>query len=192
EAKNTVREFADLLDRLPFPVWRRDSAIGIIYGNQAFYRLIDLPPGEALRPGRDINGAARALAARAQKLRMAQSESPQQVVAGKRRLFDFNEAPLPSGGLIGFAIDQTALEDTHSELARHIAAHDDVLQSLGTGIVIFGPDRRVKFFNSAYRDLFELDAQFLRSEPTIDEVLDALRERRQIAEQADFRNSKQE
>lgn len=192
EAKDAVREFKDLLDRLPMPVWRRDASLGIIYGNQAFHRLLDLPAGEALRPGRDINSAARALAARAQKLGIAQSESQQQVVAGKRRLFDFNEAPLPSGGLIGFAVDQTALEDTHSELARHIAAHDDVLQSLGTGIVIFGPDRRVKFFNAAYRDLFELDAQFLRSEPTIDEVLDSLRERRQIAEQADFRNYKQE
>jgi signal transduction histidine kinase len=191
-AQGAARDFLDLLDRLPLPVWRRDAALAIVYCNQAFYRLLDLPPGETLRPGRDINSAARALAARAQKLGIAQSESQQQVVGGKRRLFDFNETPLTSGGLIGFAIDQTALEETHSELARHIAAHDDVLQSLGTGIVIFGPDRRVKFFNSAYRDQFELDAQFLRSEPTIDEVLDSLRERRQIAEQADFRNYKQE
>ncbi|HNB26656.1 MAG TPA: PAS-domain containing protein, partial [Alphaproteobacteria bacterium] len=192
EARSAADDFVDLLDKLPIPIWRRDATLAIVYCNQAFYRLLDLPPGETLRPGRDINSAARALAARALKLGMAQSESQQQVVAGKRRLFDFNEAPLPSGGLIGFAIDQTALEETHSELARHIAAHDDVLQSLGTGIVIFGPDRRVKFFNAAYRDQFELDAQFLRSEPTIDEVLDALRERRQIAEQADFRNYKQE
>jgi signal transduction histidine kinase len=192
EAKGATREFMDLLDRLPVPVWRRDSTLGIVYCNLAFYRMLDLPPGETLRAGRDINSAARALAARAQKLGMPQSESQQQVVGGKRRLFDFNEVPLPGGGTIGFATDQTALEETHSELARHIAAHDDVLQSLGTGIVIFGPDKRVKFFNSAYRDQFELDAQFLRSEPTIDEVLDALRERRQIAEQADFRNYKQE
>src|SRR5690606_31520823 len=124
EAKNVTRDFIDLLDRLPIPVWRRDAALAITYCNHAFYRLLDLPPGEPLKPGRDINSAARALAARALKLGMAQSESQQQVVGGKRRLFDFNEAPLPSGGLIGFAIDQTALEETHSELARHIAAHD--------------------------------------------------------------------
>ena len=56
----------------------------------------------ACGPGREINSAARALAARAQKLGMLQSESQQQVVGGKRRLFDFNEVPLPTGGLIGF------------------------------------------------------------------------------------------
>jgi signal transduction histidine kinase len=192
DSRAAVRGFMELLDRLPMPIWCRDEQLAITYGNQAFHRLLDLPPGEAPRSGRDINSAARALAARAQKLGMVQSESQQQVVGGKRRLFDFNEAPLPTGALIGFALDQTALEDTHSELARHIAAHDDVLQSLGTGIVIFGPDKRVKFFNGAYRDLFEMDPQFLQSEPTIDEVLDTLRERRQITEQADFRNYKQE
>jgi signal transduction histidine kinase len=192
DSKAAVRGFMELLDRLPMPIWCRDASLAITYGNQAFHRLLDLPPGEAPRSGRDINSAARALAARAQKLGMAQSESQQQVVGGKRRLFDFNEAPLPTGALIGFALDQTALEDTHSELARHIAAHDDVLQSLGTGIVIFGPDKRVKFFNAAYRDLFEMDQQYLQSEPTIDEVLDTLRERRQITEQADFRNYRQE
>ena len=192
ESRAAVRGFMELLDRLPMPIWCRDENLAITYGNQAFHRLVDLPPGEAPRSGRDINSAARALAARAQKLGMVQSESQQQVVGGKRRLFDFNEAPLPTGALIGFALDQTALEDTHSELARHIAAHDDVLQSLGTAIVIFGPDKRVKFFNAAYRDLFEMDPQFLQSEPTIDEVLDSLRERRQITEQADFRNYKQE
>jgi signal transduction histidine kinase len=192
ESRAAVRGFMELLDRLPMPIWCRDPSLAITYGNQAFHRLLDLPPGEAGRSGRDINSAARALAARAQKLGIVQSESQQQVVGGKRRLFDFNEAPLPTGALIGFALDQTALEETHAELARHIAAHDDVLQSLGTGIVIFGPDKRVKFFNGAYRDLFEMDPQFLQSEPTIDEVLDSLRERRQITEQADFRNYKQE
>ena len=63
---------------------------------------------------------------------------------------------------------------------------------LSTGIVIFGPDRRVKFFNGAFRDLFNLDAPFLRQEPTADQFLDKLRERRQIPEQADFRSFKQE
>ena len=151
-----------------------------------------MAPGELPPPGRELNAAARALARRAQKLTLAQSESQQLVVAGQRRLYDLNEFPLADNSLIGYALDQTALEDGQAELSRHIAAHDDVLQSLGTAIVIFGPDKRVKFFNGAYRDLFEMDQQFLQSEPTIDEVLDSLRERRQITEQADFRNYKQE
>ena len=187
-----VRELGQVLDSLPYPVWRRNAALAITYCNKAFGQIHDMAPAEVVRQGREINAAAKALAKRARKLSLAQSESQQLVVRGQRRLYDLNELPLADGSVIGFAVDQTALEETHGELARHVAAHDDVLQSLGTGIVIFGPDKRLKFFNDAYRGQFGLDAQFLSSEPTMDEVLEALRDRRQIAEQADFRSYKQE
>ena len=187
-----AREFAALLDRLPYPVWRRSADMAMTYCNQAHAQLFDLPVAEVIARGREISSAAKALAKRARKLGLAQSESQQLVVKGHRRLFDFNEVPLEDGSMVGYALDQTALEESHAELVRHIAAHDDVLQSLGTGIVILGPDRRVKFFNAAYREQFGLDAAFLRSEPTLDQVLESKRERRQITEQADFRSYKQE
>src|SRR5258707_9754647 len=187
-----VGELSAALDHLPYPVWRRSTSLAITYCNPAFGQLLDIAPGELPPPGREVNAAARALARRAQKLALAQSESQQLVVGGHRRLFDLNEFPLPEGSLSGFALDQAALEDGPAELSPHLAAHDDVLQSLGTGIVIFGPDRRVKFFNTAYLEQFGLDGHFLRAEPTIEEVLEALRERRRLAEQADFRSFKQE
>lgn len=190
--RRLVAELSSALDHLPYPVWRRAANLAITYCNPAFGQLLDVAPGELPPPGREVNAAARALARRAQKLALAQSESQQLVVGGHRRLFDLNEYPLPDSSVIGFALDQTSLEEGQAELSRHIAAHDDVLQSLGTGIVIFGPDRRVKFFNTAYLEQFGLDGQFLRAEPTIEEVLDALRERRRLAEQADFRSFKQE
>ncbi len=185
-------ELSEALDHLPYPVWRRDAQLNITYCNRAFAQLLDLPAGELPPPGREVNAAARALARRTQKLGLAQSESQQLVVSGQRRLYDFHETLVPEGGLVGVALDQTALEESHAELSRHIAAHDDVLQSLGTGIVIFGPDARVKFFNTAYLEQFGLDEALLRSEPTIEELLETLRERRRLAEQADFRSFKRE
>lgn len=192
QARTELGQLSALLDRLPYPVWRRDAGMAVTYCNLPHARVFGLPQAEVIANGREISAAAKALARRAQKLSLAQSESQQLVVDGSRRLYDFHEVPLEDGTLVGYALDQTALEESHAELVRHIAAHDDVLQSLGNGIVIFGPDRRVKFFNSAYREQFNLDAAFLRGEPTIDQVLESLRERRQIAEQADFRSFKQE
>jgi signal transduction histidine kinase len=192
QSRTELGQLSVLLDRLPYPVWRRDASMSVTYCNLAHARLFGTTPNEVIARSREISAAAKALAKRAQKLSIAQSESQQLVVDGHRRLYDFHEVPLEDGTLIGYALDQTALEESHAELVRHIAAHDDVLQSLGNGIVIFGPDRRVKFFNTAYREQFGLDAAFLRGEPTIDQVLEALRERRQIAEQADFRSFKQE
>ena len=191
-ALKTAGSLAQLLEQLPYPVWRRAADLTISWCNPAFAHIYDLPVERVISEGREINPAAKALAKRAQRVGLAQSESQQLVVKGQRRLYDLTEVPLPDGSVIGFALDQTQLEESHAELARHIAAHDDVLQALGTGIVIFGPDKRVKFFNSAFREMFTLDAGFLRLEPTVDQVLDMLRERRQIPEQADFRSFKQE
>ncbi len=191
-ALKTASSLAQLLEQLPYPVWRRGSDLAIAWCNPAFASILDLAVERVIGEGREINPAAKALAKRAQRVGLAQSESQQLVVKGQRRLYDLTEVPLPDGSVIGFALDQTQLEESHAELARHIAAHDDVLQALGTGIVIFGPDRRVKFFNSAFREMFNLDASFLRLEPSVDQVLDMLRERRQIPEQADFRSFKLE
>ncbi len=191
-AMKTAASLAQLLEQLPYPVWRRGPELAIAWCNPAFAHIHDLSVERVIHEGREINPAAKSLAKRAQRVGLAQSESQQLVVKGQRRLYDLSEVPLPDGSVIGFALDQTQLEESHSELARHIAAHDDVLQALGTGIVIFGPDKRVKFFNTAFREMFNLDAGFLRSEPSMDQVLDMLREQRQIPEQADFRSFKQE
>jgi signal transduction histidine kinase len=175
-----------LLDSLPMPVWGRNPDLGLALCNTAFARAADAPPAEVVKHSLEIAGTARMLASRARDLRVAQSESQHVVVDGNRRLFDFVEQPLPDGGLAGHALDVTGLEDTQSELARHIAAHAEVLESLTTGIVIYGPDARVKFFNNAFVDLFNLEPDFLNTEPTMAEVLEAMRERRRTEEVPNF------
>jgi signal transduction histidine kinase len=181
-----------LIDSLPMPVWARDPDLGLAFCNTAYARAADATRAEAVARNAEIAGAARALAQRARDLRVAQSESQHVVVDGNRRLFDFVEEPRGDGSLVGHALDMTSLEDTQSELARHIAAHAEVLENLNTGIVIYGPDVRVKFFNNAFVDLFNLDPDFLGTEPTMAEVLEAMRERRRTEEVPNFPAYKRE
>lgn len=180
------------LDSLPMPVWSRRKDLSLAFCNAAFARAADAAPAAVIAKGVEIAASARALAARARDLRVAQSESQHVVVGGDRRLFDFVEQPIRGGGLAGHALDLTGLEDTQSELARHIAAHAEVLENLSTGIVIYGPDARVKFFNNAFVDLFELESDFLNSEPTMAEVLEAMRESRRTEEVPNFPAYKRE
>ncbi len=182
---------ATLLDSLPLPVWSRADDLRLTYCNAAYARALDLGREEAVARGAELASGAiaesgRALARRARDLRLPQSESQHMVLGGSLKLYDFAEQPLPGGGLAGYARDLTALESTQAELSHHIAAHAEVLEHLGTGIVIFGQDERVKFFNAAYLTQFGLDEAFLRGEPTMGEVFEALRERRHLPEHADF------
>jgi signal transduction histidine kinase len=180
-----------VLDSLSIPVWRRRPDLSLDFVNQAYARAVEADRPKALMEQTELAGS-RALAERVRDLGLAQSESRPTVVGGERLLFDFNELPLPDGRTVGYALDMTSVESTQFELARHIQAHGEVLEQMGTGIIILGPDARVKFFNSAYTRLWGLEAEFLRTEPTLEQLLEQLREKRRLPEQPDFPAYKKE
>jgi signal transduction histidine kinase len=183
----------ELFDPLPVPVWQRARDLSLIYCNRAYAEAVDTDQAAAVKQGREIATAARSLTARALKTGTLQSESHHVVIGGARRLIEFNETPLGDGERVGgFAHDFTDLENLQSELGQHIAAHGAVLERLTTAIAIFGRDMRLKFFNHAYVELWRLEPAWLRTEPDMGEVLEALHERRRLPEVADFRAFKQE
>jgi len=167
--------FETALSTLAMPVWTRRVDLELDYRNPAAIALVGAEdPSEAV--------ARRALATN-----RPQSESVRMVVAGDRRLFEFSETPLlDESGTLGWAMDVTALEATQSDLARLVAAHEEVLEELSTAIAIFGPDKRLGYFNTAFTRLWKVETELLRGEPTVSEFLNLLRERRRLPEQADF------
>ena len=113
------------------------------------------------------------------------------IVAGERRIFDVLDSP-SGGGSAGMAIDRTEAETMRAELARMIEAHRRVLDQLATGVAIFNVDRKLIFYNTAFRSLFDLDTGMLDQTPTDSAVLDRLRADRKLPEQQDFRQWKQQ
>ncbi len=202
--------FESVLDALPIPVWRRRRDLSIAWCNSAYGKIVGRDAAAAAAAGRELAPGAierdgRGLAERAQNTRISQSESHTVVVSGARRLFEITEQPVNGGAvgesdgadgtdpdLCGFALDYTNLEEIQDQLARHVAAHGEVLERLGTAIAIFGSDTRLKFFNRSYTQLWGLDEGWLALEPSHDEVLEALRERRRLPEHADFKVFKKE
>jgi signal transduction histidine kinase len=187
-----------MLDALPLPVWRRDADLKLVECNRAYAAAVDAPASSVLSESREIAAGVigengRALASRARSSAVPQSESHHIVVGGSRRLMEFTEAPLDGNGeLAGYAQDFTDLENIQAELARHIAAHADVLENVAVAIAIYGPDTRLTFHNTAFANLWRLEEDWLATEPTLDEVLERLRERRRIPEHADFRAFKRQ
>ena len=182
-----------ILDTLPMPVWCRDDGDTVTGCNRAYAEAVDADTATVLDTGRElgagyIDGGGRALAKRAAQTRMAQSESHHVVIGGSRRLLEFTEIPVAGtdGAVVGFAADATGLEALQDQLADHIAAHADVLEGLHTAIAIFGADKRLKFFNTAYASLTGIDPAMLQGEPSLSEVFEWLREKRRLPEYADF------
>jgi len=192
-------EAADLravLDALPLPLWRRNPELRIVDCNNAYAAALDLPRAAVLTQAAELapeNGRDRTLAlARAAAAGTVQSERCHVVIAGSRRLLEFSEAPDGSGGTVGVAVDHTDLESAEGELARHVNAHGQVLESIHAAVAIYGADKRLSFFNAAFARLWGIEEDWLAGEPTLDELLERLRERRRVPEYADFRAFKRQ
>lgn len=199
-AETSLAELRAAADALPIPVWLRDRDLGLSWCNRAYARAVDADLAAVLIGQKELTPgtAGRALAERARGGGFAQSERVPTVIGTERRLLEVTEAPLPFGPdgagtlVVGYALDLTPLEELRGELDRHLAAHAEVLERLGTAIAIFGPDTRLKFFNQAYARLWDLDESWLRGEPTNAELLEELRSRRRLPEYADYQTFKRE
>ena len=195
-ATTEVAGLRDMVEALPLPVWRRDPALRVVDCNAAYAAAIDAPRELALTQPRQLvpgNGQEQPPAlAREAAAGTPQSERRHVVIAGSRRLLDIAEVPTRSGGTIGFALDRTDLESAESELARHVNAHGQVLESIHAAVAIYTADKRLGFFNSAFARLWGIEEDWLAGEPSLDELLERLRERRRIPEYADFRAFKRQ
>ncbi|MGE0652909.1 MAG: hypothetical protein AB7P12_14355, partial [Alphaproteobacteria bacterium] len=148
-----------VLDGLAMPIWIRGPDLAIVYCNRAYARAVDDDtPAAAVTAAKEIasgpGGWGRGLAEAAQADGEAHTRSLHIVVDGKRRLHEMTEFPIgdedAAWGVAGIAVDQTEAEDARIELAHHVAAHAEVLEKLGTGMAIFGPDAQLQFFNVAF------------------------------------------
>lgn len=187
-----------VLDALPILIWRRNTDLRIDFVNAAYADAVEISADDSGEPvpeiaARVISKGGRALAERAAGTSEIQRERHHIVVGGARRAMDINEIPLENGGgLAGFGLDRTELEEMRDELGRHVQSHEGILHNLGTAIAIYGPDQRLNFFNNAFMRLWKLEESWLQSEPTLGELLEALRERRMLPEYADFPMFKQD
>ena len=188
-----------LLDAVPMPVWSRDANLGIDQCNLAYARAVEVETSEEALlglhelAGSSAGNSSRVLARNALHSGIAQKAREHIVVAGTRRYYEISEEPLDgTGKLAGFALDLTEVEEAQTELKRHIEAHREILEKLGTAIVIYGPDMRVNFFNKAYIDMWDFDEKWLHSGPLLGEVMDSMQERRLLPETADFPALKRE
>ena len=194
--KHEVSGLRQLLDSLPFPVWRRDGELRLIDCNIAYANAVEQQTIEdALATQAEIGAGVipdhgRSLAASVQRNNESLTRDFHVVIRGDRKLFRITEMQAGGGdepdGLIGFAIDCTPVEELQSDLSRHIRAHAEVLENLGTAIAVYGGDKGLIFFNTAFTKLWDLDDEWLWTEPTHDDVLRRLRDERKLPEVTDF------
>ncbi|WP_417672300.1 ATP-binding protein [Roseibium sp.] len=177
-----------LLNAMPAPAWQRDAEGSIVWANKAYADAVDAPDAaSAVREGTTfLDAAAREAMARERDEDGCFRARMPIVAAGERRVFEVTDVTANVGSA-GIAVDNSELEQVRKEQGRAEEFHGRTLDQLQTAVAIFSGERKLQFYNAAFRQLWDLDPAFLESQPEDGAFLDALRAARKIPEQADYR-----
>ncbi|MCX8254503.1 MAG: PAS-domain containing protein [Beijerinckiaceae bacterium] len=181
-----------LLDQIRYPAWSRDALGRLTWVNTAYVRAVEASDArDALTRGLELleSPAREAAAASRARLQVFRDKTAA-VMAGWRSSLDVVEVPREDCTM-GIAFDTTELEAVKAELKEALAAHARTLDQLATAVAIFDRRKKLVFYNEAYCKLFALEETFLEQHPTESEILDRLRARRMLPEQANYREWKE-
>ncbi len=188
-----VEAMRALFEAMPSPVWLRGLDGRLAWVNPAYARAVDaLDATQAVADGLELlDTAGRKAIAQGRNAALAVDLRLPVVVGGQRMTYDVVDVA-SAHGEAGIAIDVSNLERIQAELRRTIDFHARTLDQLATAVAIFGGDKRLQFYNAAFRSLWGLDPAFLESSPDDGAVLDRLRASRKLPEQADWRSWKRD
>jgi signal transduction histidine kinase len=191
--KHDVRRYANIINSSPHLVWMRDSKLKITYCNLAFSEVAEETADAVIALGdTELYKGHRQFAEKTWAAGVEQVERRHVVVGGERRLYIIREVPLKKEGMmVGYGTQITELEQAQEEIQLHMSAMRDLLESSTSAMAIYGRDMRLKFYNFAFVALWKFDETWLDTEPTYAEILENLRERRKLPEQANFKAFKQ-
>jgi signal transduction histidine kinase len=192
--KQEVRRYANVINSSPNLVWMRDASLKITYCNLTFSEAAEETTDNGVALGDvELFKGQRQLVQKAWDNGVEWADKKHVIVGGERHLYKIHEVPLKRESMMaGYAVQITELEQAQEEIQRHISALRDLLESSTSAMAIYGKDMRLKYYNFAFVALWKFDEVFLDSEPTYGEVLENMRERRKLPEQANFKAFKEQ
>ena len=193
-----------MVDGLDYPVWLRDENLHLLSVNKKYFDFAGVKnKSEVLQNGIEIcNGkgekVALSVAEAAQKSKKQQKKNLKIVRGGELFNFELRENPYYTGdsldkiGTVGYLVDNTALEKAKRGFKINQNNHLEILGALGTAFAIFDGRSKLYFYNASFKNLWNLDNEFLEKTPSYLQFLEVVRENKMLPPVPDIKNYKQE
>ncbi len=178
--------FLEILNQAPFMAWRVSGALKLEWANPQYLNALEAKAlDHAITRNLQLDQAATDMAQKAIESGDIVVETRSAVVGGQLRTLNIQMSPV-AGGAAGVAIDVTEAELAREQLAKQQRAHDETLNCLAEGVVVFDAQKRLVFYNRAFEEAWGLDPAFLQDRPSHAAWLDYLKEKRKLPAHANY------
>lgn len=186
--EQALEALTQLIEAAPFPMWVRDSDLGLALVNRAFVDAVEgSSANEVVARGIElIEEGARAGAADALAEGKPVARVRPATIGGERRTLRLVDVPLPGGAVAGYAVDIQELEDARGDLQRYVESQRELSDRMTAGAVQFDPDRTLSFYNTPFAILSQIETDWLDEAPEFDRLLERMRENHRLPEVRDF------
>ena len=198
QLQKRLLDLENLLDNLPYPVWLRDADLNLVATNKKYTEFLtanDKNRPEATNNDSENNNeesTIKKIAIQAQKNNHSQVCKIHRNRNGRHFCYEAIEIPfhtqdsLDKIATVGTLRDISEFDELSHSVKQHQNAHLEILGALGTAFAVFDDKFKLLFYNSAFKQLWNFDDEWLSSNHTYGNFLDSLRERRLIMEVPDY------
>ena len=178
----------EITQHTPQLMWHEDRAGRLIWANQAYMKIADqmMPPhanSQAIWPNTSIFPNLHNLPG--PKGTSFRRLSAKLFGQSAEHWFDVTSTPLDTG-FLHFATDANAIVRAEQQRRSFVQTLGKTFAELSTGLAVFDKRRELAMFNPALLDMTGLPFDFLSSRPSLDAVLDRLREARKLPEPKNY------
>ncbi len=186
------RELATLrgiADHAPWLMWREGPEGTITWANAAYLKLATDSQPDPIAPSWpparlfDLTAAAPASKPGRHSVKLPKEAEP--------RWFDLCGTPM-AGETLFMAVDADRTVRAETSLREFVQTLTKTFAHLTVGLAIFDKSRKLTLFNPALADLTHLPPEFLISRPSLQSLLDRLRDRKILPEPKDYRSWRQQ
>gem|GEM_PF-6189958 len=189
-----AEQYKQYCDLIQDPFWIRDKNLTLIFVNHAFLNLVNASDLEAVQESNlwicnkvksDI------IAAQALQKNEPQNLHVPYVKNGQTLFGNISETPVIDDDGTVFLFGR--LQDKHEEkiLKDRVnnleSAVKEILTNISVAASLFDENRRLRFYNKPFMDLWGFDADYLDTAPDHIDILDKLRAKRLLPESRDFK-----
>ncbi|GHM58721.1 MAG: hypothetical protein sL5_08120 [Candidatus Mesenet longicola] len=160
-----LRDFTDILDIIPYPIWKRDHGFKISVYNTSYSKCI-----------KNLKKILNSNISKSNASSKYYTGAEHVIINNERKLYNFTEVRVEkSNKFIGYAEDITQIEQLNNKLNNYITIQKTLLASLPIAIVIYDENQKLQFYNRAFVEFFSFDSLLLAAKPTYEEIFSLLK-----------------